>query len=237
MISFTRSLLNELQAMRLLAKNSATTPYIDIDIGTSRDAKRVLILGGYGSIPRAYTDLARYLRLLDCRVEVADFGWMNINSLKRQTDLLMKNVTEFLQRHDRIDYVIGQSLGGIEAVALLPMFSDIKHVVALGSPFNSGTPWRIVELGASLSLAPLPMTKDLLGRIVASARPLASKITTVGSVYDLIVPPSHAMFPDANNIIIDENIARADMVCSSHCGLPNSWFVRESVIRPIIEME
>jgi pimeloyl-ACP methyl ester carboxylesterase len=231
MISLSRGLLYELHAMRRMSADASRATQIDL---STEDSERVLILGGFGSVPRAYTDLACYLRLLGFRTEVANFGWLNVSSLQRQTELLMKNVLEFLQKHGRIDYIIGHSLGGIEAAALLPLFPDLKHIFTLGSPFNDGTPWRIVEFGARISIAPLPMTRNLLKQIVDAAKPFADKITTVGSVYDLIVPPSHAAFPMAKNVIIGEEIARRDVPYSSHCGLPNSQYVREMVIRPVL---
>lgn len=193
-----------------------------------------LVLPGFMAPSFAYRDLAFWLRANGLRVRIANFGWLNRPSLQRQIRLLKKEVALFEEEIGPLDIIIGHSLGGIEAVSLLASHHHIKKVIAIASPFNNGTPWRIVEFGARV-LADIPQSIQgpMLKSIVRKARPYVSKITTIATIHDKLVPPSHAAFPKAINIVVedmDEFPLHEEALFRTHTALPNSPFVREHIL-------
>lgn len=207
--------------------------------------KTALILPGFMAPPFVYNSLALYLRSIGIFACIGRYGIINLPNYRRQVKKLRESADRFREKFGRIDYVIGHSLGGIEAVALLPRYSsEIRKVIAIASPFNEGTPWRIVEIGATLFVVPQPVQREVLGSIIRRAKPFAEKIVTVSSVHDKLVPPTQAQFPGARNIIIDDREVikktslrsqRKEAVYHTHTGITNSKYVRERILRVLLE--
>ncbi|MBS3903546.1 MAG: hypothetical protein KGZ30_04220 [Anaplasmataceae bacterium] len=200
-----------------------------------------LILPGFTAPWMVYRNLQWFMEELGWYSMVGNFGWLNISSLRRQKHLLDANLRKFIATVGRPpDVVLGHSLGGIEGVWLLTEYPSIQKVIAIGSPFNEGTPWRIAELGASLFIAPHAVHARVLREIVDRGKVMAEKkIVTISSVNDRLVPPSHAAFPGARNIIIRPTDyrhfpnCRRRAHCDTHTGLPNFPLVRAILRREL----
>lgn len=242
--SLASCLLHEFRAVGRMVRDSLLLSAQEFKF--TEKTKTALILPGFGAPPFVYNSLKLYLRSIGIFACVGRYGVVNLPNYRRQIHILRRSTDRFRKKFGRIDYIIGHSLGGIEAVALLPQYNkEIVKAIAVASPFNEGTPWRIVELGASLFVAPQPLQGRILKRIVQRAKPFADKIVTVSSIHDRLVPPDHAQFPGATNIVIDDSQVieyasprsrRKEEIYHTHTGITNSKYVRENILRALLEV-
>jgi pimeloyl-ACP methyl ester carboxylesterase len=195
-----------------------------------------LVLPGYIAPQLAYRDFVFWCRSNGVRTRVANFGFLNRPSFERQAKLLQREATKFHREVGDPDILIGHSLGGLEVILLLEMFPNARKIIAIASPFSDGTPWGIVELGARIFIkVPEAMQAVLLKKIYNLGTRHVDRIVTIATEHDKLVPPDHAAFPGARNIIVEDVKGAQDSedeLFRTHTALPNSPFVREIIILP-----
>lgn len=204
--------------------------------------KIALILPGFMAPTFVYNSLALYLRTYGIFAAVGRYGLLNLPNYRRQARVLKQSTDRFKRKFGRIDYIIGHSLGGLEAVALLSQYPyEIKKVIAIAAPFNERNSWKIVKFGANSFVVPEPMQRRILSKIIRSGVSFADKIVTISSVHDKFVSPEQARFPGARNIIVDgdevidgasKDLYKHEEVYQTHIGITNSQYVRECILRP-----
>jgi pimeloyl-ACP methyl ester carboxylesterase len=125
--------------------------------------------------------------------------------------------------------VVGHSLGGLQALALLQERPDsVSQVVAVASPVIGGTPWQPLQRLAEHVLRVHPEEADALR---ARLDGLCDRITTISVPGDLIAPPARCALPGAHNVVLN-TLPGSDRSLASHTGM---IFMR-SVMRVVVAM-
>src|SRR3989344_87947 len=241
--SFVGGMYHEIRAARRMVFDSL---FVDnADRNRTRDVKATaLILCGFLAPSFVYNNLAAWIRSLGIAAEVADYGWLNIPSFVRQRTLLFESAEQFKKRYGAIDYVIGHSLGGVEAVALLPHYSEIKKVFTIASPLNIRKSPGLVEIVAAMFMVPRPLQRNVLASIKKKARRYASKIVTISSDHDKWCPPASASFQGKKNKKIGRHVSVGLFCRESICAYlmrsgrlfcrrnQNAMFIKKNSQRP-----
>jgi pimeloyl-ACP methyl ester carboxylesterase len=181
---------------------------------TDHDGSPVLILGGFLSHPYYYAPFGRILGQYGYGVHYDDV--FNAQPFKPHVATLAERVRRLRDASGGPVRVVGHSLGGLQAAALLIECPDaISHVVTVASPIVGGTPWRPLQRLAERVL-------DVRGgdteQLQDGLRPHARRVTTISSPQDLVAPPSVCTIPGATNVVLS-TVPRHDESLASHIGV------------------
>ena len=181
---------------------------------TCEDGDPVMILGGFLSHPFYYAPLARVLRGAGHAVHFD--GAVNARPFKPHIAELRARVQTIVDQSGVPLRIVGHSLGGIQALALLIAAPEcISQVVAVASPVVGGTPWRPLQRLAERVLRVRAHEMQLLQRSLAT---YASRVTTISSRYDMIAPPETCGVEGAADVVLDE-VPHPERAFASHGGV------------------
>jgi pimeloyl-ACP methyl ester carboxylesterase len=241
--SFFSTLYYEYQAGKALVVDSLHGRSYNYSFSSRTQVKRrsvryALVLPGFGAPRFVYNDLVDELREHNIHAEVAHYTPFDL--FRRSLSNLERNVDRFLESFGRLDFIIGHSLGGNEAVLALSYCEQIERVVAVASPFRGISHWRFLGYAEKYLIVPEPLERRHVRKTLKISEKHGDKIITVASPYDKVSPPEEAALPGANNILLsDEEILKSarkrshrekESVYNSHTGLLNSRFVRGRVL-------
>jgi pimeloyl-ACP methyl ester carboxylesterase len=174
----------------------------------------VMVLGGFLSHPFYYAPLARVLRGAGYAVHFD--GAVNARPFKLHMAELRARVQTIVDHSGVPLRIVGHSLGGIQALALLLAAPEyIAQVVAVASPVVGGTPWRPLQRLVERVLRVRAREMQLLQRSLA---PYASRVTTIASPNDMIAPPETCGVEGAANVVLDE-VPHLERAFASHGGV------------------
>ena len=174
----------------------------------------VMVLGGFLSHPFYYTPLARVLR--DAGFAVHFDRAVNARPFKPHMTELRARIETLVDRGGRPLRLVGHSLGGIQALALLLDAPEyIAQVVAVASPVVGGTPWRPLQRLAERILRVRAREMRGLQRGLAA---YAARVTTISSPNDMIAPPETCGIEGAVNVVLDE-VPHPERALASHGGV------------------
>jgi pimeloyl-ACP methyl ester carboxylesterase len=112
--------------------------------------------------------------------------------------------------------VVGHSLGGLQAAALLVEGPEsVGQVITIASPIVGGTPWRPLQRLAERVLGVRGGETETL---LASVAPYAGRVTTISSPQDLVAPPAVCAIDGATNVVLS-TVPRRDETLASHIGV------------------
>jgi len=199
--SFARAMLNETRAALVHMPGTALRHKIKSERPADINGlANGLILPGFGAPSPVYNDLGIYIVSAGFGVHVAEYGVGNLPNLTRQIRLLTHNAKWCVQRWGRLDYVIGHSLGGLEALWLLSRYPTLKRVFAISSPITN--PTRAIRWGAVLGIAPRHVQKKILARIIRRTNGHKEKVVTISMENDWLVPPESGALEGAKNVVV-----------------------------------
>jgi triacylglycerol lipase len=183
------------------------------DVAASDDSP-VLVIGGFMSHPYYYAPFARMLRRAGYSVHIDDL--FNCRRFIPYVERLCKRVDEIAAATGRPVRIVGHSLGGLQAFAVLAQCPDaIGQVVAVASPILGGTPWRPLQQLAERVLGVRARDSRVLYEQI---EPYANRVTTISSPRDLIAPPRVCAIAGAGNVVLS-TITSADRALASHTGV------------------
>jgi pimeloyl-ACP methyl ester carboxylesterase len=178
------------------------------------DASPVLILGGFLSHPTYYAPFGPFLERLGHVVHHDDA--LNCRAFRSQVERLAARVDAICDRVGKPVRIVGHSLGGLQAMAVLAERPDaVAHVVAVASPVAGGTPWQPLQHIAERVLGVRARDAHVLRRLI---EPHAARITTISTPHDLIAPPRVCAVSGAGNVVLS-TITAADRALASHVGV------------------
>lgn len=210
-------------AVRLICREVARTPWIalsalrdlpDVGSATATPKAPVLVLGGFLSHPAYYAPLGR---MIARRGHAVHFdGAVNVQALRPHLAALGEQVAELADRAGASVRLVGHSLGGLQAMALLAERPDVVgDVVAVASPVAGGTPWRPLQRLAERVLGVGAADATTLREALA---PHVGRITTVSVPGDLVAPPERCALSGARNVVLS-TLPRPDRVLETHTGV------------------
>jgi len=174
----------------------------------------VLVLGGLFSRPFYYAPLGRIIRRRGYSVHFDDV--FNARPFRPHLVDLRARVQEIAADTGGPIRIIGHSLGGLHAMALLADLPDaIAQVIAVGSPIVGGTPWKPLQRVAERVLQ--VHGRETLGLRERGA-PYADRVTTISSPGDMVAPPTSCVIDGARNIILSD-VPPRDALLASHGGM------------------
>lgn len=177
-------------------------------------APPVLILGGFLSHPYYYAPFGRILGQQGYAVHYDEV--FNAQPFKAHVIALSERVQRLADAAGKPIRVVGHSLGGLQAVALLLECPDsVAQVITVASPIVGGTPWRPLQRLAERVLDVRGADTELLR---AGLQPYAGRVTTISSPRDLVAPPAHCTIDGASNVVLT-TVPRRDETLASHIGV------------------
>ena len=187
----------------------------DPDAGVAvGEGEPVLVLGGLFSRPFYYAPLGRTVRQRGYSVYFDDV--FNARPFRPHLVDLRARVQEIVAETGVSVRIIGHSLGGLHAMALLADLPEsIAQIIAVGSPIVGGTPWKPLQRVAERVLE--VQGSETVG-LRERAAPYADRVTTISSPGDLVAPPTSCVIEGARNIILS-NVPRRDALLASHGGM------------------
>jgi pimeloyl-ACP methyl ester carboxylesterase len=180
----------------------------------AEEAPPVLILGGFLSHPYYYAPFGRMLAQQGYAVHYDEV--FNAQPFKSHVIALSKRARRLADESGKPIRVVGHSLGGLQAVALLLECPDaVAQVIAVASPIVGGTPWRPLQRLAERVLDVRGADTEIL---LAGLQPYARRVTTISSPRDLVAPPAHCTIGGASNVVLS-TVPRRDETLASHIGV------------------
>lgn len=174
----------------------------------------VLILGGFLSHPYYYAPFGRVLGQQGYAVHYDDV--FNAQPFKPHVTALAARVNGLAAAAGEPVRVVGHSLGGLQAAALLLECPDaVAQVITIASPIVGGTPWRPLQ---RLAERVLDVHGDETATLRTGISPYADRVTTISSPHDLVAPPSVCTVPGATNVVLS-TVPRRDETLASHIGV------------------
>jgi pimeloyl-ACP methyl ester carboxylesterase len=185
------------------------------------DARPVLVLGGFLSHPYYYAPLGRILTRRGYAVHFDEV--FNAQPFKAHITSLARRIDTITEASGTPLRIVGHSLGGIHAMALLLERADaVEQVVAVAAPVRGGTPFSPLQRLVERVLQVRAQDSQILGQRLA---PYAGRITTISSPQDLIAPPEACSVEGATNVVLT-NRCRTEWSLESHGGV---IFMRSAV--------
>jgi pimeloyl-ACP methyl ester carboxylesterase len=173
----------------------------------------VLVLGGFLSHPFYYTPLGRALERRGYAVHFDDA--FNARAFRSHVETMRARVRAIADAAGTPIAIVGHSLGGLQACALLAEEPDhVAQVVSIAGPIG-GTPWQPLQRLAERVLEVARGDGAILARAVA---PYVGRVTTISSPLDLIAPPDTCAITGARNVVLS-TVPRADRDLASHVGV------------------
>jgi pimeloyl-ACP methyl ester carboxylesterase len=227
----TQALTNALQ---VIYREASRSPWICLNAwretskarsaATGDDRAPVLVLGGFLSHPYYYAPFGRVLE--EHGYDVLYDEVFNAQPFKPHIAALGTRVRRLADDAGPIR-VVGHSLGGLQAAALLLECPDaVRQVIAVASPIMGGTPWRPLQRLAERVLDVHGAETETLRTQLA---PYAARLTTISSPQDLVAPPSVCTIAGANNVVLS-TVPRRDQTLASHIGV----IFMQTVVRVIL---
>lgn len=184
------------------------------DAFVASDASPVLVVGGFMSHPYYYAPFARMLRRAGHHVYLDEL--VNCRRFVPHVERLCEHVDAICAAAGKPVRIIGHSLGGLQALAVLAQRPEaVGQVVAVASPILGGTPWRPLQQLAERVLGVRARDSRVLRRQI---EPYANRVTTISSPRDLIAPPRVCAIAGAGNVVLS-TITSADRTLASHTGV------------------
>jgi len=191
----------------------------------SPPAKRTTIfMPGFIGHESNYQNLNNFLD--ERRIQVLTpigFG-LNLLSWKRAQELISKAIKQAEDKTGTVPAVIGHSKGGTEMLGIIPRHPEIEEVILIAAPLR-GPSFEVLSLFVDTvyGKGQRPFDEDML-----TDRSILSKITTIVSDADHIVPPEEAKLPGVKRQIFFQGHRRKqtqkrmpDFIhWDSHTGLP-----------------
>lgn len=205
------------EAMRSpwICLNALKDPGEVTDRPTARDrAAPVLVLGGFLSHPYYYAPFGRLLGHQGYAVHYDEV--FNAVPFKPHVTALSDRVARIAEVAGRPIRIVGHSLGGLQAAALLVARPDaISQVITVASPIIGGTPWRPLQ---RLAERVLDVRANETERLREDLRPFARRVTTISSPQDLVAPPPVCTIDGATNVVLS-TVPLRDESLASHIGV------------------
>lgn len=234
--------LREHQALRRLSKLPEYRRWNEIK-RTQVKGRPVIIVPGFLASAKFYAPLVDFLKNRGICAMVAEIGdpMFGFNCLSADKSLaLLRN---FIQRRVRAEekcVLIGHSLGGLQALAVLPEFPGIGRVITLGSPFNGGTPWKFLQRMVTFFLGiSAEGYEKAVPRMLGHVPSFAHKITAIASSRDQIAPPERCRIEGAENIVFterdEEGCGEEERLLNSHMGLPFFLPVKQLILERVAQ--
>ncbi len=174
----------------------------------------VLVLGGFLSHPYYYTPFGRILGQQGYDVHYDEV--FNAQPFKAHVIGLSERVRRLADTAGAPIRVVGHSLGGLQAAALLLECPEaVGRVITIASPIVGGTPWRPLQRLAERVLGVRAADTAFL---LAGLAPYAGRVTTISSPQDLVAPPSVCTIEGATNVVLS-TVPRRDETLASHIGV------------------
>ncbi len=217
--------------LSLLRAHAGTMSAHDDDGMIATPESPVLVLGGFLSHPVYYAPFARILARGGHTVHLDEA--INCRRFNSHIDRLCRRVDEIVDRTGKPLRVVGHSLGGLQALALLVRRpAAVGQVIAVASPINGGTPWHPLQRLVERTLRVRVRDAQSLRRRIA---PYSRRVTTISSPADSIAPPRVCAIPNAGNVVLS-TVTRADRALASHTGMilmPTALrVIRRLLLRP-----
>ena len=195
------------------------------------DMSPVLVLGGFLSHPFHYAPFENMLARLG--YEVHHDAALNCRRFRAHVDRLVARVDAICERAGKPVRIVGHSLGGLQAMAVLAERPDaVGQVVAVASPVAGGTPWAPLQQAAERILGVRARDTRVLRRMI---EPYAARITTISTPHDPIAPPRVCAVAGAGNVVLS-TVTSADRAVASHVGvifMPSALrVIVRSLLRP-----
>jgi alpha-beta hydrolase superfamily lysophospholipase len=198
---------------------------------SSDDGDPVMVLGGFLSHPFYYAPLARVLRRAGFCVHFDRA--LNARPFKPHMAELRAHIQTIVDRGGRPLRLVGHSLGGIQALALLLDAPEyVAQVVAVASPVVGGTPWQALQRLAERILRVRAREMQALHRGLA---PYAARVTTISSPNDMIAPPNTCGIEGAVNVVLDE-VPHPERALASHVGVVFMRTATRAIVRALAGM-
>jgi pimeloyl-ACP methyl ester carboxylesterase len=177
-------------------------------------APPVLVLGGFLSHPYYYAPFGKLLANQGYVVHYDEV--FNAQPFRSHVTSLSDRARALADETGSPIRVVGHSLGGLQAAALLLECPEaVGQVTMVASPIVGGTPWRPLQRLAERVLEVQASDTDLLR---VSLEPYARRVTTISSPQDLVAPPSVCTVEGATNVILS-TVPRRDEGLASHIGV------------------
>lgn len=211
-------------ALQVIYREATRSPWIclnafkDADAATrtpgSGNAAPVLVLGGFLSHPYYYAPFGRILGQQGYAVHYDEV--FNAQPFKPHVMALAARVRDLAATSGEPVRVVGHSLGGLQAAALLLECPDaVAQVITVASPIVGGTPWRPLQRLAERVLGVRGDETETLRTRIA---PYADRVTTISSPQDLVAPPAVCTIAGATNVVLS-TVPRRDETLASHIGV------------------
>lgn len=211
-------------ALQVIYREATRSPWICLnafkDVDTTGvapatgDVGNVLILGGFLSHPYYYAPFGRILGQQGWAIHYDEV--FNAQPFKSHVSALASRVTDLAMTTGAPLRVVGHSLGGLQAAALLMECPDaIAQVITVASPIVGGTPWRPLQ---RLAERVLGVHADETEMLRAGIAPYADRVTTISSPQDLVAPPSVCTIAGATNVVLS-TVPSRDETLASHIGV------------------
>jgi pimeloyl-ACP methyl ester carboxylesterase len=185
----------------------------------------VLILGGFLSHPYYYAPFGKLLTHQGYAVHYD--AVFNAQPFRSHVSSLGDRARALADAAGAPIRVVGHSLGGLQAAALLLECPEaVGHVTMVASPIVGGTPWRPLQRLAERVLEVRGTDTELLRQHL---EPYARRVTTISSPQDLVAPPSVCTIEGATNVILS-TVPRRDEGLASHIGV----IFMQTVVRIIL---
>ncbi|MCC6764180.1 MAG: hypothetical protein IT293_05905 [Deltaproteobacteria bacterium] len=179
-----------------------------------RDAPPVLVLGGFLSHPYYYAPFGRLLGQQGFLVHYDEV--FNAAPFKPHVRALGERAARIAEDAGKPIRIVGHSLGGLQAIALLVQRPDaIEQVITVASPIVGGTPWRPLQRLAERVLDVHASETEVLREDLG---PYARRVTTISSPQDLVAPPPACTIDGATNVVLS-TLPRRDESLASHIGV------------------
>jgi len=177
-------------------------------------APPVLVLGGFLSHPYYYAPFGRILGQQGYAVHYDEV--FNAQSFKPHVIALSKRVQRLADTVGAPIRIVGHSLGGLQAAALILQCPEsVAQVIMVASPIWGGTPWRPLQRLAERILGVQAADSEIL---LAGLEPYVGRVTTISSPRDLVAPPAVCTIDGATNVVLS-TVPRRDETLASHIGV------------------
>lgn len=177
-------------------------------------AAPVLVLGGFLSHPYYYAPFGRIIAQQGYTVHYDDV--FNAQPFKTHVIALGERVRRLAGTAGAPIRVVGHSLGGLQAAALLLECPEaVAQVITVASPIVGGTPWRPLQ---RLAERVLGVHGDDTEKLRAGIAPYTGRVTTISSPQDLVAPPPVCTIDGATNVVLS-TVPRRDETLASHIGV------------------
>jgi pimeloyl-ACP methyl ester carboxylesterase len=211
-------------ALQVIYREATRSPWICLNAFKDSDAKTgaaangnaapVLVLGGFLSHPYYYAPFGRILGQQGYAVHYDEV--FNAQPFKPHVAALATRVNRMADAAGQPVRVVGHSLGGLQAAALLIECPDaVAGIVTVASPIVGGTPWRPLQ---RLAERVLGVHGGETATLRVGVAPYADRVTTISSPQDLVAPPAVCTIAGATNVVLS-TVPRRDETLASHIGV------------------